>query len=139
MSSPRSSTTVPAGRPAATPTPWTPGRPAATPCWPARSAELPRSLAYAVGQVRDSGALDDRDRAVELHRLAAQVAEVRRAGAEDHRDQVDAHLVQQAGVQALPGDLAAVHADVPVAGDLPRRGDRGLDALGDEHEVLVGG
>ena len=47
------------------------------------------------------------------------------------------HLVEQARVEALPRHLAAVDADVTVPGDLARRGDGRLDALGDEHEVVV--
>jgi hypothetical protein len=68
--------------------------------------------------VSDAGAFDHGDRALELHWRRAQVGEQRSAAAEHDRYELDADLVEQTGFEALPCDLAAVDADVLVAGDL---------------------
>jgi hypothetical protein len=54
-----------------------------------------------------------------------------------NRHQLDAHLVEQPGLQALPGHLPAVDSDVLVPGQVFRLRDRCLDAVGDEDEVFV--
>ena len=45
---------------------------------------------------------------------------------------VDAHLVDQAGLDALLRDVGSAYADVPVPGDLPRQPNGAFDAVGDE-------
>jgi hypothetical protein len=79
--------------------------------------------------VRDVDALGDRQRAVEVDRRAGQPVEERRAVAEQDRDEVDPHLVEQPGVQALAGDRAAVDADDLVAGERFGLLDRRLTAM----------
>src|SRR5215207_1880806 len=101
--------------------------------WPLRGdGSAPRRIADAVAEVGDVGALDDRDGALQLHRDAPELAEVGGAAAEQDGDQVDPDLIQQAGVQALGGDGAAVDPHHLVAGQGLGPLDRGLDAVGDE-------
>src|SRR5215216_2448323 len=90
-----------------------------------------------VAQVRDAGTLDHRDGSLELHRGGAEVGEQRRPPAQHDRHQLDAGLVEQAGLQALAGHLPAVDRDVLVPGQLLGLRHRRLDAVGDEDEVLV--
>jgi hypothetical protein len=57
--------------------------------------------------------------------------------AEENRNQVDPDLIEQARVQALPGDTSAVDTDCGAAGELFGLVDGRLDAVGDEGEVLA--
>jgi hypothetical protein len=87
-------------------------------------------LLDAVAQMCDAGALDHRNGPLELHGRVAELGEQRRPPAQDDRYQLDADLVEQAGLQALPGHLPAVDDDVLVPGELLRPGHRILDAVG---------
>jgi len=58
--------------------------------------------------VGDTLALHDRHRPVERVRRARDLVEERPAAAEQHGRKVDPDLVEQAGLEALAGDLAAV-------------------------------
>jgi hypothetical protein len=68
--------------------------------------------------VGDLVALDDRDRSLQLDRGARQLIEEGRPAAEQDGDEIDPDLVEQAGVEALPGDRAAVDPDRLVTGEL---------------------
>jgi hypothetical protein len=61
--------------------------------------------------VGDVGALDDRDRSLQLDRGRAELVEEAAAAAEQDRDEVDPDLVEQAGVEVPGGDGAAVDPD----------------------------
>src|SRR6185312_11216773 len=93
--------------------------------------------AYAVGQVRDAVALDDAEGAVELQWRDRQAGEERYAGAEHDRDEVDVHLVEQASLDDLGRDGAAVDADLLGTGERLRTVDGADDAVGDEDEGVV--
>jgi len=58
-----------------------------------------------------------------------QLGEVWDPFAEQHRHEADTHLIHQAEVECLLGDLRARDGDVLAAGDLPGLGDRGFNAV----------
>lgn len=57
---------------------------------------------------------------------------------EQHGDELDLHLIEQAGPQALPRRVGTVQHHVPVSGGGPGLSDARLDAVGDEPDVAGG-
>src|SRR5689334_19327926 len=98
------------------------------------SVSLRSSISHFVAQVRDTHALNNRERTLQGVTLAR--CEERRAAAEHHRRQVEPDLVDQARVDGLPRDLAAVEPDRLLPGVFLRHRDGFLDAAADEREVL---
>src|SRR5215471_388192 len=89
-----------------------------------------RSPAHRVTEVERPGALDH-DGVLEHDVAADELAEVADAGTEQHWHLADAELVDEAEVQRLLDDVGTGDRDELVAGDLPRRRDRFLDAGGE--------
>lgn len=81
-------------------------------------ARLDSSPLYGIAQVSDAAAGDD-DRIIKSVRCTGQIGEVGDSFAHQHRDKADAHLVDQAQIQCLGGDIGAGDGNVLVPGDLP--------------------
>src|SRR5829696_384624 len=88
--------------------------------------------AYRVAQMRDADALNDHRVAKDGWR-AGEVVEESNAGAKKNRRDVDADLVEEAGIQQLPDGVGAVDPDRLSGGGGFGLTHGGLDAVG--HEV----
>jgi hypothetical protein len=89
----------------------------------------------AVPEVGHAGVLDDL-RPVQLHGGILELIEVGDTTAEQHRHEIDPDLLEQPGVEALPGDAAAIDADDLAVRELFGLVNGGFDAVSDECEVL---
>jgi hypothetical protein len=63
--------------------------------------------------------------------------EQRRALPQQQREEVDAHLVEQAGLEQLPGDVRAQDQDVLVPGGILGAPGRGLQPVEGERPAVV--